>query len=304
MIEALFVPPATLSALAVQFPLVRWLVRNHSEIPFLVNESGAMEWLFGYFSNPNVSVGCNTVRSTADLSEIALAYFPHWDAATLAHRIPALPNYYPMPAALPLIPSPFGVLNVGCLGAIRPLKNQLLQAVAALAAARTLGKTLRFHVNASRVEAQAPSVLRNLRSLFSHAVNAELVQEPWLPRADFLSLCRQMDVGMQVSFSETFNIVAADFATNNVPLVVSPEVGWTDSRAQASPTDSTAITKAILRVLMTPAITASNRAGLLSYDAAAQQAWLAVFGLTANGWTDRPASFVARPALAAAATHL
>ncbi len=198
------------------------------------------------------------------------------------------------------------MLNVGCLGAIRPLKNQLLQAVAALSAARALGKRLRFHVNATRVEGQgrSPSILANLRSLFGHAVNAELVAHPWLPRPDFLSLCRQMDVGMQVSFSETFNIVAADFVTNDIPIVVSPEISWVDSRAQAGPNDATRITAAILAALLTPAILAGSRVGLLGYNIAARDEWLGIFGEAASGWTDRPASFVARPALAAAATHL
>jgi hypothetical protein len=35
-----------------------------------------------------------------------------------------------------------------------------------------------------------------------------------------------MDLGMQVSMSESFNIVAADFVWNDIPIVGSPEIAW------------------------------------------------------------------------------
>jgi len=50
-----------------------------------------------------------------------------------------------------------------------------------------------------------------------------------------MKLVRLMDLGMQVSYSETFNIVSADFAVANVPLVVSPEVSWVAKMFQADP---------------------------------------------------------------------
>lgn len=38
-----------------------------------------------------------------------------------------------------------------------------------------------------------------------------------------------MDIGLQVSFSETFNIVGADIISQGVPLVGSIEIPWMDS---------------------------------------------------------------------------
>jgi hypothetical protein len=35
-----------------------------------------------------------------------------------------------------------------------------------------------------------------------------------------------MDLGMQVSFSETFNIVTADMVALGIPVVVSDEIEW------------------------------------------------------------------------------
>ncbi len=40
---------------------------------------------------------------------------------------------------------------------------------------------------------------------------------------------------MQVSYSETFNIVTADFVNNNIPVVVSPEIFWVADLYKADP---------------------------------------------------------------------
>ena len=47
-----------------------------------------------------------------------------------------------------------------------------------------------------------------------------------------------MDMGLQVSFSETFNIVTADFVNNCIPVVGSDEITWMSDRYQADPTDA------------------------------------------------------------------
>jgi hypothetical protein len=45
-----------------------------------------------------------------------------------------------------------------------------------------------------------------------------------------------MDVGMQVSFSESFNIVTADFVSMNVPIVASDDIAWMPFFLRVSPT--------------------------------------------------------------------
>ena len=61
-------------------------------------------------------------------------------------------------------------IDIGAYGAIRPLKNQLLQALAAIKFAESIGKTLRFHINITRIENNGDPVLKNLRNLFSNSV--------------------------------------------------------------------------------------------------------------------------------------
>ena len=64
-----------------------------------------------------------------------------------------------------------------------------------------------------------------------------------MPHDKFLEMCSKMDVGMQVSFSETFNIVAADLVTAGVPIVGSKELPWLLDYAKADATDVLDISK-------------------------------------------------------------
>ena len=47
-----------------------------------------------------------------------------------------------------------------------------------------------------------------------------------------------MDICMQVSYSETFNIVAADSINLGIPTVVSDEISWTHPSSFANPNDT------------------------------------------------------------------
>lgn len=297
ILESLWVEPAKVRELARLHQGVRFLVRTHSEIPFMANEGIASLWLHDYLATPHCSIAANTKRGRAAIAIMARGWFPHWDEATLAHRLLTLPNYYPLPNALPNIPSPFGVLNVGCFGAIRPLKNQFSQAVAAIDAARLLRKRLRFHVNAHRIEFKGDNIAKNLINLFAKTPNAELVAHDWLPRPAFLDLVRHMDVGMQVSFSETFNIVAADFVTENVPIVASDEIDWLPECHRVEPTDITGMAQKLIEAL-TGTDTARNRAGLVRYNERSRAQWVGAFGQAPSaGWNEETGSFAALPVI-------
>jgi hypothetical protein len=105
------------------------------------------------------------------------------------------------------------------------MKNQLLQAMAAVAFGNEINKKIRFHVNGDRVEMKGEATFRNIENVFKDTKH-ELIKHDWSEHKDFIKVVRQMDMGMQVSLSETFNIVAADFVWNNIPVVGSTEISW------------------------------------------------------------------------------
>ena len=226
-LDALWVTPEKLIEVTKLHPKVKWYVRIHSELPFIALEGIAMQWLFDYIDIPApIHLTANSQRIGGSLSKL------------LKVPVPYLPNYYPIgyaPAYHRDNHKPF--IDIACFGAVRQLKNQFTQAIAAMQFAEGIGKRLRFHMNSSRQEgSHALTILKNLRYLFDNKPEHELIEHGWLERPDFVKLMQTMDLSMQVTFSETFNIVSADAVANHIPVVVSPEVQWVSGRYKASPT--------------------------------------------------------------------
>lgn len=222
IIEALWVVPEKFDILKKLHPNVKWIVRLHSEIPFLANEGIAMEWISKYIYN-DIYVASNSRNLFNTLKP-------------LSDKILYLPNYYPVKKNGTVVNNYVdGVIDIGCFGAIRPLKNHLIQAVSAIKFADIIGKKLYFHINATRVEQSGESILKNLRNLFKHSRH-ELVEHKWYEHNVFLCHLSWMDISMQCSFSETFNIVTADAVNLNVPVVVSKEIKWVNWLSKTSTT--------------------------------------------------------------------
>lgn len=271
-IEALWVVPSKFHVLTVLYPNTKWVVRIHSDAPFLSGEGMALDWIFEYLTHRNVYVAFNSRRKYKEMCRLV-----SWKQQG---KLLYLPNYYPYDVDYdrPPAPAPLMYLNVGCFGAIRPLKNHLNQAYAAIRVAERLGCFLNFHINATRLEGggAASGALRNLRALFAQAPSKrKLIEHGWLPHRQFLELMRTMHLSMQVSFSETFNIVTADAVVSRVPVVVSDEVSWVSGLYRANPTCVNDIAKHALRALRLPSLARClNLRGLRRYSDVSSGIWL------------------------------
>jgi hypothetical protein len=261
VIEALWVVPEKFEVLHRLHPGVLWVVRVHSEVPFLAQEGIAIRWLFEYLKNPDVFVAFNSLRALHDFMRVS------W-----SDKLLYLPNYFQE--------HPYTAkgknneeFHVGCFGAIRPLKNQLLQAMSAIRYADLEHKHLNFHMNTNRVEG-GEETLKNIRSLFANSLH-RLVDHEWLSYSRFQHLLSKMDLNMCVSLSETFCIVAADAVSLGVPLVCSPEVVWSSSISQADPTSMDSILEAMYRVEKLRKVSGYlNKRGLRSYNRRSKEVWL------------------------------
>ena len=234
-IEALWVVPNKFEELIPLHPNVKWCVRIHSKVPFLANEGMAMDWLKEYGElmdvYPQFSIASNSeevVESFERCYGIEIGYFPNIYCPSdykysTCDKVSTEVNHQGRK-----------ILNIGCLGAIRPMKNQLNQAMASMVFGNNLKAKIHFHINSDRCEAGGDPVLRNLIYAFKDTPH-KLVFHPWVFHEEFVWLVKQMDLGLQVSFSETFDIVAADFVWNNIPLVGSDEIFWLDRRYKADP---------------------------------------------------------------------
>jgi hypothetical protein len=227
-IEALWVVPSKFKELAPLHPKVKWIIRLHSMVPFLVSEGMSFDWINEYKklkkeNNINIEVSCNNADLLEDLNCV-------YDDISYTPNI-YQPDYTKQGDCIQ-VDDRKNVLNIGCFGALRLLKNHAQQAFYAMEFANRLGKNLHFHVNVSEHENNETSpVLKNLYAIFKDTPH-KLVEHTWMPHEDFIQLVKQMDLGMQLTFTETFNIVAADFVGMNVPIVVSKEIDFINPLAR------------------------------------------------------------------------
>lgn len=244
VLEAYWTTPEKMRELVKLHPKIKWFIRPHSNMPFLVTETIAIKWSLDFLTIDNVFVTPNNAKLVSDLAELA---------GLNKKKLIFLPNFYPVDETIQkakFFNWKRKEIQVGCFGALRMLKNQVNQAIAALKFANRHNLRLSFHINTARIEgANANAVLTNLEAIFSAEPKHTLVKHDWFDHDVFMRLVAMMDVGMQVSFTETFNIVAADFATQLVPIVVSPEIEWASSLCYADPTDSDKIADVMDSVL-------------------------------------------------------
>jgi hypothetical protein len=241
-IEALWVVPEKFNELLPLYPDIKWFVRIHSKIPFLANEGIAMKWMREYdkisrlnsnfYLSSNSTEVCNSFNRAYDMQVLYYPniYHPHSDDDDIIDNN----NKEDIKQKPPTPPDPISPINIGCFGAIRPFKNQLNQAFAAITFGFQKERPINFHINFDRCEQGGDSVLKNLKYAFKDMPHT-LIYHPWLPHNIFVELVKTMDLGLQVSYSETFDIVAGDFAWNNIPVVGSPEVFWLDKKYIADP---------------------------------------------------------------------
>jgi hypothetical protein len=280
IIEALWVVPQKFSVLTRLHPNVRWIIRLHSELPFLAGEGMAFDWLGDYIRNKNIDIGVNAPRMMSEVKTY-LQTVQGWSDKETDKRIFYLPNYYPKGYVTKEYNKDKYWIDIACFGAIRPLKNHMVQAVAALKFARKMNKQLRFHVNAGRYEMQGGAVFNNLRGFFQHLSDEghQLIGHEWRPREQFLELCATMDIGMQCNFSETFNIVSADIISQGVPVVGCSEIPWATRLFNADPTNSDNISEILLRTHKFPQVNVFlNQRNLDKYTSNTKKIWLERFG--------------------------
>lgn len=234
-IEALWVVPEKFNTLSKLHPSVTWHIRLHSKIPFLATEGIAFGWMNEYVQlrkhGVKILLSANNQELYDDLKEL----YPGCVTYT--------PNvYFPDEKKSEKIVyhKDEKEFNIGLFGALRPLKNHLQQAIWADKFSKVINRPVAVHINATEHEktnSNTSSILTNIKNVFNNSSN-RLVEHQWYPHSDFLQLVKQMDLGLQVSFSETFNITAADFVYMNVPLVVSNEIKFVNKLCRLKTSDT------------------------------------------------------------------
>jgi hypothetical protein len=270
IINALWVPTASLAALAHKYPHIAIAVLVHSNMAFLQVEPNGIRLLHEAVdleleSIGNFKVAANSRAGTWGLQQA-------WECPALY-----LPNLYYLDDTVRTNRPKWsgGTLRIGAFGALRPLKNPTGSAFAALAIAAGLGTNLEFHLNVGRNDGgMMPRLLAAVQAIFNGQPHAKLVQDAWQPASGFRKLVRGMHLLLQPSFTESFNVVTADGVAEGVASVVSDVIEWAPDHWKAPPDDVAAIAR-VGRALLADvhsgseglqALTLHNQVGLAAWS--------------------------------------
>lgn len=218
VIEAPWIPTARLNEIISTFPDVQFAVRCHSQIGFLQVEAGAIGLLIEQASLQDASLNFHLAGNAARFCEFFRKAYHH--------KIDYLPNLYDIGGIERFHHhAPGSTLRIGSFGATRLMKNHTTAAAAALLIGRRRRANIEFHISVNREES-GKGVLAALRKMFEGLNWAKLVEVPWMPWPKFRVFVGSMDLCLQLSWSETFNIVTADAAAEQVPSVISDAIDW------------------------------------------------------------------------------
>lgn len=208
------------------YPNIMFVILSHSNVGFLQADPGGVELFRKYAdiskSFPNLSVGGNSSR------------FTNWFEAAYGKKCVCLPNLYPVKK----VPSKCWhgrvPIKIGAFGAVRAEKNFMTAAAAALVIRKALGLPVELHMTTGG-EVRQSMVLAAIREMTNGVPGFLLVDHKWKTWDHFIQLVGQMDMMIQVSYSESFNMITADGISVGVPSVVSPAIYWAPKSWRADP---------------------------------------------------------------------
>lgn len=227
VISAPWIPTAALSPIINRYVDTEFTVISHSNIGFLQADPRAIELLREGSSleqaAPNFHIAANSSR------------FHAWWLATYQTPMLVLPNMYPFDSVRHKPLWSGGRLRIGCFGAIRPYKNVLTAAAAALTVGVRLRSTdLEFWISGGRMEGGGGTIRAAILQMYKNTPRAQVVEQNWASWPEFLSTVGAMDLMLQPSYTEGFNMVTADGIARGVPSVVGDAIGWAPENWKAA----------------------------------------------------------------------
>ncbi len=207
-----------MKSLLTGFPEIEFVVLSHPNVGFLQADVLGVELLRAYQNLQtefcNFRIGGNS-RAFVD-----------WMEAAYGIPVTYLPNLYPLDKARPAKKWKDNCrsLKIGAFGAVRPYKNFMTAAAAALAIANALCIPVEFHMSAGG-EGDSFRTMPAIKELLRNT-NVTLITHKWDYWHKFIRLVRSMDLLIQVSYTESFNLVTADGIASGVPSVVSSAIRW------------------------------------------------------------------------------
>ena len=266
VIQAPWLSTRDVSAMVHAFPETQFAVVSHSNIGFLQADPNGIRLLREYgelvHGTHNFHLAGNSLR-----------FVESWEHM---FRVPMLylPNlYYVDEVEKPAHRWNGGVLRIGIFGAVRPLKNFLTAAAAAISIGRWMQADLELWFSGGRTEGGGDVMWRAVNQLCSGVHRVKLVQVPWESWPKFRDTVASMHLLLQPSYTESFNMVTADGIVQGVPSVVSGAIDWVPRSWTAHFDHAMDIADVGVRLLRSPLAIWRGRRALARHNRAGINAW-------------------------------
>jgi hypothetical protein len=233
VVNAAWVPASDLAQLCMAYGEKQFFVNSHSNIGFLQADRNGVKLFREYMELEqglfNFHFAGNSVR------------FCEWINHGLRSACTYLPNIYYIDDITDQVRASHyngGPLHIGCFGAIRSLKNMMTAAAAALELQAKLRVPLEYWMSGGRQEGEGSTVLAAVRAMLEGlpGVNFHLVN--WASWPQFRRILGSMNLLLQPSYTESFNMVTADGVAMQVPSVVSEAIDWAPNSWKADVDDA------------------------------------------------------------------
>lgn len=168
-----------------------------------------------------------------------------------------------------------GSLRIGCFGATRIQKNFVSAVAAAMEIASWTGVQTQIWINSGRDDGPESNRLRlAIGQLVSEMPNVSLQLYNWSSWGAFKRLLGTMNLLIQPSYTESFNMVTADGIVMGVPSVVSDAITWAPDNWMARVDDTTDIARTGLALLSDPTTLQDGVKALKGYVRDGRRAWV------------------------------
>ncbi len=267
VISAPWMPSTDIQTLLTSFPSTRFAVNCHSNVGFLQADSNGVKLVR---EGMDIEMGSTRFHVAGNSMK-----FCQWIKAAYNAPCTYLPNLYYLESAPPLRPLySSGTLRIGSFGAIRPLKNFMSSAGAALAIARSLKANLELWVSTGRTEGGGDTVIRSVHAMLDGTPGVKLVQAGWQSWPGFRRTAGSMHLLLQPSYTESFNMVTADGVAEGVPSVVSEAIDWAPDHWKAQTDDVLDIARVGRSLLNDSHAVADGYAALTAHNQQGTASWL------------------------------